>query len=38
MGILNKLTGIKDAMQEIITLSSQVQAELTALNTFLDTL
>lgn len=37
MTLLQKLTAIAQAMQDIISLSSQVQSELTALSSFLDT-
>jgi len=36
MTLLAKLTAIVAALNDILTLSSQVQTELTALNTFLD--
>ena len=36
MTLLAKLQAIATAMTEILTLSPQVQTELTALNTFLD--
>lgn len=35
--LLQKLQAIATALQDILTLSGQVQTELTALNTFLDT-
>ncbi len=37
MTLLQKLQAIAVALQDILTLSPQVQTELTALNTFLDT-
>ena len=37
MTLLAKLQAIATALQEIITLSSQAQTELVALDTFLDT-
>jgi hypothetical protein len=37
MTLLQKLQAIATAMQDILTLSPQVQAELTALSLFLDT-
>lgn len=37
MTLLQKLQAIATALTEILTLSPQVQTELTALNTFLDT-
>lgn len=37
MTLLQKLQAIATAMSDIISLSSQVQAELTSLSTFLDT-
>lgn len=36
MTLLQKLQAIATAMNDILTLSSQVQTELTSLNTFLD--
>ncbi len=38
MTFLQKLQAIATALTEIMTLSPQVQTELTALDTFLDTL
>jgi len=37
MTLLAKLQAIATAMNEIITLNAQVQTDLTALSTFLDT-
>lgn len=37
MNLIQKLTAIADAINEIITLSPQLQTELTALSAFLDT-
>jgi len=37
MTLLQKLQAIATAMTEIISLTAQVQTDLTALNTFLDT-
>lgn len=37
MTLLQKLQAIATAMTDILTLSPQVQTELTSLNTFLDT-
>lgn len=37
MTLLQKLQAITTALNEILTLSPQVQTELTNLNTFLDT-
>ncbi len=37
MTVVQKLQAIATALQDIITLSPQVQTELTALSTFLDT-
>ena len=37
MTLLQKLQALATALQDIITLSPQAQTELTALNTFLDT-
>jgi hypothetical protein len=37
MTVLQKLQALATALQEILTLSPLVQAELTALNSFLDT-
>jgi len=37
MTLLQKLQAIATAMSDIISLTAQVQTDLTALNTFLDT-
>lgn len=37
MTLLQKLQAIATALQDIVTLSAQVQTELTALSAFLDT-
>jgi hypothetical protein len=37
MTLLQKLQAIATALQQIISLSAQAQTELTALNSFLDT-
>ncbi len=38
MNLVAKLQAIATALQEILSLSPQVQSELTSLNTFLDAL